>query len=222
MTTEEYIKYCSNIINEGWNPDDPANDDFDRMADDYEEEQKEKERLSKELRKAAGLEEAMSVDDILNKHKERKDSTQDKESESNIKNVIIKELYDGYCLCEVEMKDGSKKDFEFEITQDEIDDMISKLSAKAKSKNFKKIPDTDDAAIAIIRLRVDPNDNLKWFFGDTNKDLDQWFMDREIENDMLDAKYDGKWADKQKKWDMYAGSGDDTDPNDENWTDQIV
>ena len=75
------------------------------------------------------------------------------------------------------MKDGSKKDFEFEITQDEIDDMISKLSAKAKSKNFKKIPDTDDAAIAIIRLRVDPNDNLKWFFGDTNKDLDQWFMD---------------------------------------------
>ena len=47
-------------------------------------------------------------------------------------------------------------------------------------------------------------------------------MDQEIENDMLDAKYDGKWADKQKKWDMYAGSGDDTDPNDENWTDQIV
>ena len=39
---------------------------------------------------------------------------------------------------------------------------------------------------------------------------------------LLDAKYDGKWADKQKKWDMYAGSGDDTDPNDENWTDQIV
>ena len=79
MTTEEYIKYCSNIINEGWNPDDQANDDFDRMADDYEEEQKEKERLSKELRKAAGLEEAMSVDDILNKHKEKKDSTHDRE-----------------------------------------------------------------------------------------------------------------------------------------------
>ena len=138
MTTEEYIKYCSNIINEGWNPDDPANDDFDKMADDYEEEQKERERFTKELRKAAGLEEAMSVDDILNKHKEKKDSTQDKEPESNIKGVIIKELYDGYCLCEVEMKNGDKKDFEFEITQDEIDDMISKLSAKAKSKNFKK------------------------------------------------------------------------------------
>ena len=222
MTTEEYINYCGHMINEGWNPDDPANDDLDKMADDWEKEQEEKEKLDKELEKAAGVKEAMSVDDILNKHKEKKETTQDKDSESNIKGVIIKELYDGYCSCVVEMKNGEKKDFEFEITQDEIDDMIQKLTAKAKAKNFKKIPDTDDAAIAIIRLRVDPNDNLKWFFGDTNKDLDEWFLDQEIENDMLDAKFDGKWADKQKKWDMYAGSGDDTTPNDENWTDQIV
>ena len=168
----------------------------------------------------------MSVDDILNKHQEKVDAKKKTEDnyDSFIKSVTFKEPpYDGYQNCRIEYKNGEKKDIEFDVEGDEINDMLAKLNKKCKERHFEKEPSQEDAIVAIIRLRLDPNDNFKWFFGEKrNVDLDKWFLNKEIEDDMLDAKFNKRWEDRQKKWDMYAGSGDDTTPNDENWTDQIV
>lgn len=162
--------------------------------------------------------EAMSPDEILKQFdkKNEKLAAEQAQVAKNVKRVDILELYDDYVNADVIFADGNKKNMEFVIKEDELNDMFSQIVKIAKKYN--KLVDLDDAAIAIIRKRIDPSDKLDWFYKPTNTNLDKWLLDQQIADEDALTTYDGasdSWANQMGLFmDDYGDDqyNDDDDP----------
>jgi hypothetical protein len=151
------------------------------------------------------------ADEIIKKFDERNKELAAVQAEvaKKVKSVDLTDVYDGYVAGKTTMADGSTKNFEFEIPEEEIVDMRNQLEKKYSDKDL-MITD-DDAVVAIVRLRFDPTDALDWFFtkGSHQTSLDQWFLDQEIERENALTTF----KDPKVSWAEYAGlmMGDDGD-----------
>lgn len=223
-----------------------AQDDYERIAkdiDDYykkseetgniegnlneaEDEEKDSNLSSDVSDKTEGDEktektdEALTPKEILKKLKEKNEKLAAEQAAvaKKVKKVSILEMYDGYVACEVTFNNGETKKMEFEIDEDEIDDMFEKIGRIALEKKVEC--DKDDAAIAIIRKRIDPTDTLDWFYKPTNTNLDQWFLDQDMEDDYLETsdRHSESWAEQMGLFaDENGDFGDDSSFN--SWDD---
>ena len=194
-----------------FNPDDHKTDDNFIESDKYEQIAKDIDEYYKNVEKTGKIEgnlnesdddetadvdgdedggqkpektdEAMTPEQIMKMfdEKNKKLASEQAAVAKKVRRVGIKDLYDGYVSCEVTFVDGEKKEMEFEVSEDELKDMFAQMEPLAAKKNV--ICDMDDAAIAVIRRRLDPTDTLDWFYKPTDTSLDKWFADRDMENE---------------------------------------
>jgi len=125
--------------------------------------------------------EAMTAAEIIASFNNRKKSTQELQQKiaDTVKSVEIEELYNGKVAGEATMNDGSKRKFEFTVPEDEIKAMLKTLEKKFPNEYLGDM----DAAVACVRLRIDPNDKLDWFAGPAKTSLDKWILQKEIEDE---------------------------------------
>jgi hypothetical protein len=108
---------------------------------------------------------------------------------------------------------------EFEISEEELNDMLSQLQENAPKKYAAELT-IDDAAIAVIRRRIDPSDALDWFYKPTNTSLDQWILDQEIERENAFTNYDKATSGWARQMGLFANDeGDFDDDNFRDWDD---
>jgi hypothetical protein len=132
-----------------------------------------------------------------------------------VEKVVINELYDGYVSCTVFFKDGKSEDKEYEIPDESVFKMLAILKKKMKKAT------EEDAVVAIIRKKFDPNDEMGWYYQriDLNAEWDgdaalDGITDQEV-NDIIgdDDALGGEDYKKRKggrdNWDYGAPSDDD-------------
>lgn len=125
--------------------------------------------------KAKKTDEAMTPEQIMKMFNEKNEKLAAEQAAvaKKVRRVDINDLYDGYVACEVTFVNGEKKEMEFDISEDELKDMYDQMEPLASKKGV--VCDMDDAAVAVIRKRLDPTDTLDWFYKPTNTSLDDWF-----------------------------------------------
>lgn len=149
--------------------------------------------------KKENLGDAMTPEEIIKKFKEKNEKLAAEQAAiaNKVKKVEVTELYDGYVACDVTFNNGQTKQMEFEIDEDELQNMWKQIEEIAAKKKVEAT--LDDAAIAIIRKRLDPTDKLDWFYKPTNTSLDEWFAQEELEreNELLaDQNKSSSWAEQ--------------------------
>jgi len=97
--------------------------------------------------------------------------------------------------------------------------MLNQLHEKIK-KDYADDLTIEDAAVAVIRKRLDPTDTLDWFYKPTNTSLDQWILDQEIEREDLLTNYDRASAGWARQMGLFANDeGEFDDDNFKDWDD---
>lgn len=160
--------------------------------------------------------EAMSTAEILKQHFDKKNeklAAEQAQIAKSVERVDILELYDDYVNADVIFADGNKKNMEFVIKEDELNDMFSQIEKVAKKYN--KVVDLDDAAVAIIRKRIDPSDKLDWFYKPTNTNLDKWILDQQIADENALTTYDGASESWAKQMGLFRDDYGDDQYNDD-------
>jgi hypothetical protein len=132
-----------------------------------------------------------------------------------VEKVVINELYDGYVNGTVIFKDGKSEEKEYEIPNEATFKMLALLK-----KKMKKATD-EDAIVAIIRKKFDPNDEMGWYYQriDLNaewggEDVLDEISDKEVDDIIGDDDALGGEEYKKRKggggdWDYGAPSDDD-------------
>lgn len=170
--------------------------------------------------KVEKADEAMTPEQIMKmfNEKNQKLAAEQAAVAKKVRRVDIKELYGGYVACEVTFANGDKKEMEFDVSKDELKDMYNQMEPLASKKGV--VCDMDDAAVAVIRKRLDPTDTLDWFYKPTNTSLDNWFAAQEMENEeqfIPSKRHSDDWAEQMGLFtDEY---GDDADDNFKSWDD---
>lgn len=205
MDISEFVKEYNYIFeNKIDNPDDFKSDDMDKKGDDYEKRQEEIKKFFSTKDSTEKIKEAMSVDDILKRHEERKangdtSSAEGSSSGSLITEITVNEMYDGYVNATVIRSDGSKENVELEIPEEDIEKMYSRLEEKQKEDD--DILTQEDACAACVYLQVEKNADekgaIKWYFGKKKHDIGDWKfyddLDMSMAQDMRGDSYSSIW-----------------------------